>query len=108
MTAKKKLRPRALRRQSDRDIQKLMRDRARLGALEPGGAPDRPIRITAASEVEISATGIPCIQCGEEVRVDQHLAETIGTARLRIAHVSCRACKATRAIYFRIDPPLPN
>lgn len=108
MTAKKKLGARATRRQNDRDVQKLMRDRTRLAALEKGGAADRPIQVIAASEVEIAARATPCIQCGGIVRVDEHAAETIGTERLRIAHVSCPACGTKRAIYYRIGLPLPN
>jgi hypothetical protein len=108
MTAKKKLGTRAARRQGDRDTQKLMRDRARIAALEKGGAADRPIQVTSASEVEIAARGAPCIQCGGIVRVDDHVAESIGAERLRIAHVSCPACGTKRAIYYRIGLPLPN
>jgi len=108
MTAKKKLGARAARRQSDRDVQKFMRDRTRLAALEKGGAPDRPIQVTSASEVEISARSIPCIQCEGIVRVDEHLAETIGSDRLRLAHVSCPACGTKRTLYYRIGLPLPN
>lgn len=108
MTAKKKLGARAARRQTDRDVQKFMRDRTRLAALEKGGAPDRPIQVTSASEVEISARSIPCIQCGGIVRVEEHLAETIGTERLRLAHVSCPACATKRTLYYRIGLPLPN
>lgn len=108
MTAKKKLGARAARRQSDRDVQKLMRDKTRLAALEKGGSPDRPISLTSASEVEIAARATPCIQCGGIVRVDEHTAETIGTERLRIAHVTCPACATQRAIYYRIAPPLLN
>jgi hypothetical protein len=108
MTAKKKLGARASRRQDDRDTQKLMRDRTRLAAMEKGGAPDRPIRVTSASEVEIAARGAPCIQCGGIVRVDEHLAQTIGAERLRVAHVSCPACGTKRVIYYRIDLPLLN
>jgi hypothetical protein len=128
MTAKKKLGARAMRRQADRNVQKFMRDKTRLAALEVGGAPERPIQVTSASEVEISARSMPCIQCGGEVRVeveisarsmpciqcggevrvDEHLAETIGADRLRITHVSCPSCGTKRAIYFRIGSPLPN
>jgi hypothetical protein len=108
MTAKKKLGPRAARRQADRDVQKLMRDRTRLAALEKGGAPDRPIQVASASEVEIAARGVPCIQCGGIVRVDEHLAETIGAERLRVAHVACPACGTKRSLYYRIGLPLPN
>lgn len=108
MTAKKKLGARAARRQMDRDVEKFMRDRARLAALEKGGAPDRPIQVTSASEVEISARSIPCIQCGKIVRVDEHSAETMGAERLRLAHVSCPACGTKRTLYYRIGLPLPN
>lgn len=108
MTAKKKLGPRAARRQTDRDVQKFMRDRVRLAALEKGGAPDRPIQVTSASEVEIAARSVPCMQCGGIVRVDEHVAETIGAERLRIAHVSCPACGTKRSLYYRIGVSLPN
>jgi hypothetical protein len=108
MTAKKKLGARATRRQADRDVQKLMRDRTRLAALEKGGAPDRPIQVMSASEVEIAARATPCIQCAGIVRVDEHVAETIGAERLRVAHVSCPACGTKRALYYRIGPSLPN
>lgn len=108
MTAKKKLGARAARRQTDRDVQKLMRDRSRLAVLEKGGAPDRPIQVTSASEVEIAARSTPCFQCGAIVRVDEHLAETIDAERLRVARVSCPACGTKRSLYYRIGPPLPN
>ncbi len=108
MTAKKKLGVRASRRQNDRDTQKFMRDRTRLAALEKGGAPDRPIQVSAASEVEIDARGLPCIQCGGIVHIDDHAAETIGAERLRIVRVSCPSCGTKRAIYYRIGLPLPN
>ena len=108
MTAKKKLGARATRRQADRDVQKLMRDRTRLAALEKGGAPDRPIQVLSASEVEIAARATPCMQCGGIVRVEEHVAETIGAERLRVAHVVCPACATKRALYYRIGPSLPN
>ena len=108
MTAKKKLGTRAQRRQTARDVQKFMRGRTRLAALEKGGAPDRPIQVASASEVEIAACAIPCIQCGGIVRVDEHVAEMIDAERLRIAHVSCPACGTKRAIYYRIGLSLPN
>jgi hypothetical protein len=108
MTAKKKLGTRAARRQDDRDTQKRMRDRARLATLEKGGAPERPIQVSSASEVEIAARSAPCIQCGAIVHIDEHVAKTIGAERLRIAHVSCPVCGTKRAIYYRIGLPLPN
>ncbi len=108
MSAKKKVGPRAQRREAERETKKLMRDRERLAALSPGGAPDRPIEVSSASEVEIAARAAPCIQCGGIVRIDEHLAETIGAMRLRITHVSCPACGTKRVVYFRIGSPLQN
>lgn len=108
MSAKKKLGARAARRQADRDTQKLMRDRTRLAVLEKGGAADRPFQVQSASEVEIAARATPCIQCGAIVRVDEHLAETVGAERLRIAKVSCPACGTKRSLYYRIGQALPN
>ncbi|MRG93360.1 hypothetical protein [Polyangium spumosum] len=109
MTGKKKpLSARAARREAERAAVKLARDRERLASLEPGGAPSLPIEITSASEVEIAARGKPCARCGGEVRVEEHLAETVGTSRLRVARVFCPACGARRAIYFRLGAGLPN
>jgi DNA-directed RNA polymerase subunit M/transcription elongation factor TFIIS len=108
MSAKKKTSARAARREAERAALKLARDRERLAALEPGGAPERPIDLTSASEVEVSARSMPCPRCGGEVRVDEHLAETVGASRLRIAKVSCPGCGHRRAIYFRLGGLLPN
>lgn len=108
MSAKKKPSARAARREAERAAVKLARDRERLAALEPGGAPERPIELTSASEVEVAARSMPCPRCGGEVRVDEHLAETVGAARLRIAKVSCPGCGLRRAVYFRLGALLPN
>jgi hypothetical protein len=103
MSGKKKQSARAVRREADRAASKLVRDQERLAVLEPGGAPERPIELTSASEVEIAARGLPCPRCGGEVRIEEHLAETIGTSRLRLARVACSICGARRTIYFRLS-----
>jgi hypothetical protein len=108
MSAKKKQSPRAARREAERDAMKLARDRERLAALEPGGSPERPIEITSASEVEVTARGMVCPRCSGEVRIEEHLAETVGGSRLRIARVVCSFCRAQRSIYFRLGATLPN
>lgn len=108
MSAKRKPSARAQRREAERATEKLMRDREKLASLEPGGAPERPIEISSASEVEVVARSMPCARCGSEVRVDEHLAETIGASRLRVAKVACSFCGARRAVYFRIRASLPN
>ena len=100
--AKKKLGARAQRREAERQTEKFIRDKERLFLLEPGGSPERPIDLTSASEVEIQARSRPCPRCGGEVQVEEHLAQTVGSARLRIAKVACRFCGSKRSIYFRL------
>jgi len=108
MAGKKKPQsPRAARREAERAAVKLARDRERLASLEPGGSPERPIEITSASEVEVMARAEPCPRCSGSMRVEEHLAETIGTQRLRIARVVC-SCGVRRSIYFRLGAGLPN
>ncbi len=108
MAGKKKLSGRALRREAERAAEKLGRDREKLASLEPGGAPERPIEIRSASEVEVIARSMPCSRCGAPVRLDEHLADTIGITRFRIARLSCSMCGARRSVYFRIALALPN
>lgn len=102
MSSKKKPTGRALRRQVERDLEKLGRNKEKLAALSPGGAPERPIEIRSASEVEVIARSTPCLRCGGSMRVMEHLAETIGVERLRIARLSCSLCGAERSVYFRL------
>ena len=100
--ARKKPSARAARRESERAAQKLVRDLDRLVRLEPGGGPERPIVIDSASQVEVSARGTPCHICQGAVRVEEHAAETVGGARLRVARTVCAMCGARRAIWFRL------
>ncbi len=75
-----------------------VRDRLRLAALEPGGAPDRPIEVVTASLVEPKARALPCAACGETVRLEDHTAHTIDGAALRLAApcAGTRACSTSR------------
>jgi hypothetical protein len=108
MSAPKKLSGRALRRETIRRSAKLARDLERLARLSPGGAPDRPIELASASQVEVHARSMPCPICQGEVRVDEHVAETIEGARLRVAAVTCSICGASRRVYFRLGTALPS
>jgi hypothetical protein len=108
-------RPRTERREAARDAAKTARVRMKLAALEPGGAPDRPIEVTSASIIEPQASSTTCAACGNEgVRVEEHVARTIeGTGseparRLRVVHVMCPRCGSRREIYFRIGTVLPS
>jgi len=108
MSKKKPSSPRAERRSHARALVKLARERERLATLEDGGSPSRPIEVESASQVEPHARSIPCARCGHALHTDEHAAETIDGARLRIARMACSNCGAHRAIYFRIVPSTVN
>jgi len=109
MNRKKKVAsPRAARRESERKLERLSLDRERLASYEKGGAPERPIEVESASEVEVIARGVRCVHCATVVGVEEHLAETISGQRLRIARVRCPACGGRRSIYFRLSAGLLN
>jgi hypothetical protein len=92
------------RRQAARDAAKLVRAREKLAALEPGGAPDRPIEVSSASSVEPHAASLPCAQCSEHrMRVESHDALTTEDGRrLRRVQTRCGRCGALRVLYFRL------
>jgi hypothetical protein len=104
----KKPRARTERRANERALEKLARDRERLAQLEPGGAPDRPIELASASQVEVHARSLPCTRCGGEPRVEAHEARVVGERRLRVAQLVCPACGARRDVWFRLAPALPS
>jgi hypothetical protein len=101
-------RKRTLLRAQDRAQEKIARDLDRLALLAPGGSPERARVITSPAEVEVEARGTPCPICGGELRVDEHAAETIAGARVRVARVTCAACGRTRALYFRLASTVLN
>jgi hypothetical protein len=101
-------RKRAQRREEDRAQEKMARDLEKLWALGPGGSPERAILIDSPSEVEVHAKSTPCPVCRGELRVEEHTAETIAGARLRVARVVCGFCRRPRAIYFRLRSSVLN
>ncbi|WP_437496753.1 hypothetical protein [Sorangium sp. So ce1099] len=106
--AKKKLSARAARRAGDRDAEKLTRDLERLALLEPGHTPGRAIALDSPSQVEVAARSIQCPRCRGALRVQDHTAETLEGARLRVAQVVCVACGAGRRLYFRLGGAVLN
>jgi hypothetical protein len=101
-------RKRTLLRAADRAQEKLSRDLEKLALLAPGGAPERAIAVTSPSEVEVLARATPCPICRGELRVEEHTAETLGGARVRVARVVCLVCRRKRAIYFRLTGAMVN
>jgi cytosine/adenosine deaminase-related metal-dependent hydrolase len=79
-----------------------VRDLERLARLAPGGAPERAIAVDTPPLVDLTAVARPCPLCAGSLRLDEHAAETIDGARLRVAHVTCTSCGIARAIYFRL------
>ena len=101
-----KKRPRTERRQAARELDKLGEARAKVAALEPGGAPDRPLEVPSASTVEGRAVALGCARCGGEVRLEAHEAEVVSGVALRRARTRCKACRAARDVWLRVAPPL--
>lgn len=100
--ARKPKRARTVRREAERDALALARDRERLFALERGGSPERPIDISAASVVEVSARAVQCPRCDGRHHLDEHVAVTVSGVRLREARLVCRECGSRRSLWFRL------
>jgi len=78
--------------------------REQLAALQPGGSPQRAIRVVSAAVIEPRAAKTPCPHCGGFYRIDEHTA----VRGLRRADVTCRHCSVPRTLWFRIVDPHPN
>jgi hypothetical protein len=105
--AGKKLSPRAERRQRERAADKIGRARERLAHLEAGGAPDRPIDVESASQIEPYAVSMACLRCDGPNRILEHAAPTVDGQRLRVVRMACPRCGAKREVWLRIAPRLP-
>lgn len=105
VAADRKRPDRTARRAAERDARKLVRDREKLAALSPGGAPERPIEVASAAVIEGRAGALPCAQCEGEYRIRDHRSAGPG---LRCVDVTCRRCSAPRTLWFRISVDEPN
>ena len=104
----KKPRPRTERREAARAKEKLARDREKLARLEAGGSPERPIALESASQVEGHASSLRCTRCDGDLRVEEHLARTVGDQRLRLVRLVCPRCGGRRDAWFRLETKLPS
>lgn len=98
-------RPRTARRVAERDAQKLIRDKQRLVELEPGGSAARPLDVTTPAVIEGRARATPCVQCGGELAIDEHVVAPDPSHSLRLIRARCRRCHTRRELYFRLPPP---
>jgi hypothetical protein len=96
-------RPRRQQREQQRALRKTVRQLERLAAEMPGGSPERPIDVAAASVVETKARAIPCVQC-DAIEMELRGERATSTARgvLRELAMVCRQCHAARAVWFRV------
>lgn len=104
----KKKSARAERRERERALDKIHRQREKLAALEPGGSPERPLEVESASLVEPRSAAEPCLRCGGEMKNAEHRAESIDQRRLRVAVARCARCGHGRTFYFRLVPTAPS
>ena len=105
MTKRPPPRERTARRIRERAARELVRDRQKLAALEPGGAPERPIEVSSSSVIAVRARSLQCPLCGGALQLDD---ETAATATLRAAHVTCKRCGVARQLWFHITSALPS
>lgn len=106
--AKKRAKPRARTelRERARQSEKLFAARSKLAALEPGGSPERPLEVSSASIVESRAETEPCLRCDARVRCDEHTTLASERGLLRVVHLRCPSCGATRTMYLQIASTL--
>ncbi|HEY0714368.1 MAG TPA: hypothetical protein VGF45_16920, partial [Polyangia bacterium] len=64
-----------------------------------------PLVVSSAAVIDGRARAEPCVQCGGELDLRNHSAES---ASLRRTDLICRLCHAPRSIWFRIEPMLAN
>jgi hypothetical protein len=105
--SKKPKRPRTMKREADRSVEKLQRDARKVYELEPGGAPERPITLASPSQVEVDAEGRMCPACGGRVRLlEPHAVLEHQGERLRVARTQCILCREAWSRYYRVGAVL--
>jgi len=105
---KKKPSARNLSRLFRRKQDKLVEDRERLAGLEPGGSPERPILLEAASQLTLRTQSFTCLACDGPLRyVEDRVLELNGELR-RAAMAECKQCGKRREVWFQIVVKLLN
>lgn len=104
----KKSRPRTLRRVEERRLRKLVADRLKLAAVEPGGYAGRPLDVSSAAIVESRATALGCAVCAGTLRSLAHDARTVDGVSLRLVKARCVECETERCVWVRIVAPMMN
>jgi hypothetical protein len=106
--AKKTPRPRSLRRAAAQSSRRALDRLEQLAAQLPGGSPERPLRVTSASVIEVRARAARCLACDGELELHAHVVDDTGGANDRRVELACRSCRVQRWLWFRIEPPASN
>lgn len=85
-----------------RAARKLIADRERLAALEPGGSAERPLEVPSASVVESRALDLGCLHCEGPPRVQAQDAVKVDERVLRRVRMACPRCGSEREVWVRI------
>lgn len=97
-------RERTARREVERAFRGMVRDKERMWKLDVGGSPERPIVVESAAVIETRAGLTPCLQCGGELDMVEHVSRTLESgARRRLVSLRCRQCGAPREMWFTIE-----
>lgn len=104
----KKTRARTERRVRERAARELVRDRQKLAALSPGGAPERPIEVSSAAVIPLRARSTPCPLCEGALHIEHESAGSRDGRLVYGVHVGCTRCGATRVLWFTVAPSLPS
>jgi uncharacterized protein with PIN domain len=97
-----KKRDRTLRREAERDAEKLADARQKLALLEQGGSPERPIRVDSASQIELRVESMRCARCDGELKVHEHVARVVAGQSLRMVDARCKRCGTRREVWLVI------
>jgi hypothetical protein len=108
MTKKHKLSPRGQRRAAERAAVSLAKDRVRLAELAAGGAPERPIVVESAAQIEGQARDTRCAVCEAQLQLEDHEVVPNAGTSLRRVRLVCRECHTPRVLWYRITPRAPN
>lgn len=99
-------RARSDRREGERKLDKLTRDRRKLHALEPGSSSDNPIEVVSTSVIEPKVRSFECPRCGPQLRVTDQAARVVAARVHRIMTMRCTQCGETRELHFAVVAPL--
>jgi predicted Zn finger-like uncharacterized protein len=103
VSKKKPQRPeRTAKRERERDIKQLVRDREKLAAHARGASLDNAIEVTASPQIEIRINALRCPQCDGDYKIVDHRSSGQGG---RPVDVKCNVCGMPRTIWFQIVEP---